>query len=286
LVLTVLLRYRLVITFGRRGGALLLGLTSGALLIGGAAVAAPAGVLPVSWELALGAAPLADASPADPALTDARLADLADPALATSVAERAPAPAEPAPDGSTPGRARATVALGDIPALPLPAPTADAVPAADPAPRPTTGATTPPVEKPAPDPQPLQAPDPTPAQDGPAAAVVDLTNDARERAGCAPLRSDPRITAAALAHSEDMARNDYFAHDSQDGRGFDDRLRAAGYPAPGAENIAQGQRTAAAVVQAWLDSPGHRRNIEDCSLTTIGVGLAGSDFYWTQDFGR
>ena len=82
------------------------------------------------------------------------------------------------------------------------------------------------------------------------------------------------------------AAHGYFAHDGQDGRTFSDRIAAEGYPSPGGENIAQGQLDAQDVVTAWLNSPGHRRNIEDCSFTTIGVGLAGADRYWTQDFGR
>ncbi|MBW0105479.1 CAP domain-containing protein, partial [Pseudonocardia sp. KRD291] len=121
---------------------------------------------------------------------------------------------------------------------------------------------------------------------GPEAEVVALTNDRRADAGCGAVRIDPRITEAARRHSEDMAAAGYFAHDSRDGRSFADRLSAAGYPSPGAENIAQGQPDAASAVEAWMDSPGHRRNIEDCSLTTIGVGLAGDADYWTQDFGR
>ncbi|MFP5072274.1 CAP domain-containing protein [Pseudonocardia nantongensis] len=116
------------------------------------------------------------------------------------------------------------------------------------------------------------------------AQVVDLTNAERARAGCGALSVDPRISAAAQGHSEDMAARGYFAHDSPDGRDFADRITAAGYSSPGAENIAQGQPDAATVVQDWMESPGHRRNILDCSLSTIGVGLA--DGYWTQNFGR
>lgn len=119
---------------------------------------------------------------------------------------------------------------------------------------------------------------------GAAARVVELTNAERTQAGCSALTVDPRITAAAQAHSEDMAARGYFAHDSQDGRDFADRITAAGYDAPGAENIAMGQQDAADVVQDWMESPGHRANILNCSLTTIGVGLA--DGYWTQNFGR
>ncbi|GAA1400687.1 hypothetical protein GCM10009613_57870 [Pseudonocardia kongjuensis] len=119
---------------------------------------------------------------------------------------------------------------------------------------------------------------------GQLALVVELTNVERAAAGCSALRVDPRINAAAQGHSEDMAANGYFSHDSRDGRDFADRMTAAGYPSPGAENIAAGQPDAATVVADWMASPGHRKNILDCSLSTIGVGLAGG--YWTQNFGR
>jgi uncharacterized protein YkwD len=115
--------------------------------------------------------------------------------------------------------------------------------------------------------------------------VVALANDARAAAGCGPLRVDARITAAAQAHSDDMAVNGYFSHDSLDGRSFADRLRAAGYPSPGGENIAQGQRTAQSVHQAWMNSSGHRANILNCGFTAIGVGLNQTAWTWTQDFG-
>jgi len=62
-----------------------------------------------------------------------------------------------------------------------------------------------------------------------------------------------------VAHAADLADNDFFSHDSQDGRDFADRVRAAGHPAPGGENIAKGQRSAAEVVAAWMNSAGHRR---------------------------
>jgi uncharacterized protein YkwD len=82
-----------------------------------------------------------------------------------------------------------------------------------------------------------------------------------------------------------MAANGYFSHTSQDGRSFADRVQAAGYPEPGGENIAQGQRSAQAVHDAWMDSDGHRANILNCSFTAIGVGLNTSAWTWTQDFG-
>ena len=51
-----------------------------------------------------------------------------------------------------------------------------------------------------------------------------------------------------------------------------------------AENIAMGQRTAAEVVEGWMNSPGHKANIMNASYTHIGVGLSDSGYYWTQQF--
>ena len=115
---------------------------------------------------------------------------------------------------------------------------------------------------------------------------MQATNAARARNGCGALTSDRRLNVAAQGHSEDMAANDYFSHTGQDGSSFADRIRAAGHPSPGGENIAQGQEDADEVVQAWMDSPGHRRNILDCAYTSIGVGYEPGGRYWTQDFGR
>ncbi|WP_204043314.1 CAP domain-containing protein [Acrocarpospora phusangensis] len=117
--------------------------------------------------------------------------------------------------------------------------------------------------------------------------AVRLTNSARQREGCRPLRTDERLRKAARAHSADMAARNYFSHDSLDGRTPWDRIRAAGYAYPAAENIARGQRTPGEVVEAWLNSPGHRANIVNCDLKAIGIGirLGSGGPWWTQNFG-
>ncbi|WP_344282785.1 CAP domain-containing protein, partial [Actinomadura napierensis] len=127
----------------------------------------------------------------------------------------------------------------------------------------------------------------SPGSTGPENAVVALTNAERAKAGCDALRVDRRLVTAARAHSADMAANDYFDHDSPNGDSPWMRMREAGYAGPGAENIARGYATAAAVVDGWMASPGHRANILNCGLRAIGVGMAaGSDGpLWTQDFG-
>lgn len=156
-----------------------------------------------------------------------------------------------------------------------------------PAPRPTL---VPPIATPTPTTAPERGPtpDPTPGPrrgTSPAAQVVELTNAERADAGCDPLDTDPRLAAAAQAHAGDMSRHEYFDHVSRDGRRFDDRISAQGYPSPGGENIAQGQQSAAEVVADWMDSPGHRRNILDCEFTAIGVGVDDDGDYWVQNFG-
>lgn len=117
--------------------------------------------------------------------------------------------------------------------------------------------------------------------------AVRLTNVQRAQHGCTALRVDTRLRTAARLHSADMRDRNYFDHNSQDGRSPWDRIKAAGYTTPGAENIAKGYPTAAAVIQGWMNSPGHRENILNCKLKAVGIGVAyGSGGpWWTQDFG-
>ncbi|MBL7511718.1 CAP domain-containing protein, partial [Frankia nepalensis] len=122
------------------------------------------------------------------------------------------------------------------------------------------------------------------------AEVIALTNLERQRHGLAPLAPDPLLGVAAAAHSEDMARRRFFDHRNPDGLQVADRVTALGYRyATVAENIAAGQRTPIEVVEGWMNSPGHRRNILLPEITQIGVGYAESDdvygCYWTQVFG-
>jgi uncharacterized protein YkwD len=150
---------------------------------------------------------------------------------------------------------------------------------------PPPAVTSPPPEVPA---RRVPAAQPVPAAGG-AAQVVSLTNAERSKAGCPALTVDRRLTAAAQAHSVDMAVRGYFDHDSPDGRTPFQRIGDAGYPfSIAAENIAAGQRTAPDVLTGWMNSAGHRANILNCALTQIGVGYAtGGSYgtYWTQDFG-
>ncbi len=151
-------------------------------------------------------------------------------------------------------------------------------------------ATTKPAPRPTPKPTRTSTAPPAPAPvSGAAAEVVRLTNSERQANGCPALKVNAALTTSASRHSADMAENDYFDHDSLDGRSPFDRMKAAGYSySRAAENIAAGQPTAAAVVAGWMNSKGHRANILNCGLTEIGVGVAkGGHYgiYWTQNFG-
>jgi uncharacterized protein YkwD len=115
--------------------------------------------------------------------------------------------------------------------------------------------------------------------------VLALVNTERENAGCGPLVADDRLAAVARAHSADMRSRGFFDHVDPDGVGPFDRAEAAGLTAR-AENIARGQQDAAGVMADWMSSPGHRATILNCTLTSVGIGVAeGSGGpWWTQLF--
>ncbi|MEU3839519.1 sigma-70 family RNA polymerase sigma factor [Streptomyces sp. NPDC028635] len=121
-----------------------------------------------------------------------------------------------------------------------------------------------------------------------ASQVTALVNKERQAAGCAPVTQDSLLTNAAQAHSDDMAARDYFEHNSPDGTDPGQRITAAGYRwSTYGENIAKGQQTPDEVMTSWMNSPGHRANILNCSFRNLGVGIHNGDGgpWWTQDFG-
>ncbi|HET9379841.1 MAG TPA: CAP domain-containing protein [Streptomyces sp.] len=119
------------------------------------------------------------------------------------------------------------------------------------------------------------------------ARVLRLVNDERARAGCSPVAANSALADLASDFSEDMAERDFFDHTDPDGATPWDRAEKAGISGLGGENIARGQSTAAAVMDAWMNSPGHRANILNCDFKTLGVGVhfAQGGPWWTQDFG-
>ncbi|MFI1159142.1 CAP domain-containing protein [Streptomyces sioyaensis] len=121
---------------------------------------------------------------------------------------------------------------------------------------------------------------------GATAQVVKLVNAERSKAGCSPLTVNAKLTKAAQDHSQDMADHKNMSHTGSDGSDPGDRITKAGYNwSAYGENVAYGYSSPESVMQGWMTSPGHKRNILDCSFKEIGVGHAQPGDYWTQDFG-
>ncbi|MFD9406545.1 CAP domain-containing protein [Streptomyces sp. NPDC059989] len=176
------------------------------------------------------------------------------------------------------------------PAAPEATPAAPAEPAAQP-----VVETTPPAQPKPQQPQPAKppvktaapaAPEASPAPSGAQAEVLALVNQERAAVGCPALTVNAKLTKAAQDHSADMAAHSNMSHTGSDGSDPGQRITRAGYEwRTYGENVAYGYSTAAKVMEGWMNSPGHKRNILDCSYKEIGIGLAQPGQYWTQDFG-
>src|SRR5205085_8759207 len=101
-------------------------------------------------------------------------------------------------------------------------------------------------------------------------------NGFRASHGLSQLRADVTLAALASEHSADMARREALDHD-----GF---MTSRGPPGARAENVAYGCKESACVIQQWVNSSGHRRNMLMPSLTRYGLASATSPSgrtYWT-----
>ncbi|MET7689767.1 CAP domain-containing protein [Streptomyces sp. NPDC005483] len=182
---------------------------------------------------------------------------------------------------------------------PAPAPSASASTApstAAPTEEPTKKPKTPPSKKPKTTPsqkerepakQKTTAPVEVSTEAAAAAQVLELVNVERAKVGCSPVAADSTLADLAGAFSKAMADQGFFDHTDPSGATPWDRAAQAGITTLGGENIARGQADPAAVMEAWMNSPGHRANILNCDFKTLGVGVqfgAGGP-WWTQDFG-
>jgi uncharacterized protein YkwD len=106
-----------------------------------------------------------------------------------------------------------------------------------------------------------------------------------------PLAWNKDLAAAALAHSQDMAQQGYFAHKNKQGNEVSQRAEAQGYRWRHiGENISRGQTSAQEAVTGWINSPGHCHNLMHQRFTEFGAGVAIRQgkrpaAYWTQVFG-
>lgn len=125
------------------------------------------------------------------------------------------------------------------------------------------------------------------AQAAAAAEVLKLVNEERAQVGCSAVAANSSLAELAQDFSADMAGRGFFDHTDPDGASPWDRAAKAGITDLGGENIARGQSDAAAVMDAWMNSPGHKANILNCDFKTLGVGvqLGAGGPWWTQDFG-
>lgn len=118
-----------------------------------------------------------------------------------------------------------------------------------------------------------------------ASEVVRLTNSARSQNGYAALVEDGALSEAAAVRAREIARS--FSHTRPSGASFSSALSESGvsYLRAG-ENIASGQKSASEVVNAWMNSPGHRANILNSSYSRIGSASVNIDgtHYWVQLF--
>jgi uncharacterized protein YkwD len=123
-------------------------------------------------------------------------------------------------------------------------------------------------------------------------AVLDLINDYRRKNGAGSLSLQNQLGAAADHHSQDMASKNYFSHTLSNGDSPEKNIERFGYTnwSYVGENIAAGQETAKAVMDAWKSSPEHDQNMRDKNFTEIGIGRAYNKsskygWYWTTTFG-
>jgi uncharacterized protein YkwD len=130
--------------------------------------------------------------------------------------------------------------------------------------------------------------------------IFQLTNEGRRKNGLPPLAPDDSLAAKARDKSDDMLKNNYFSHTSPEGKTIKDRMqeeKPASFRTISriGENIYMGSRLdystdvktqARMIVDGWMTSPGHRRNILDPNYTHLGVGVAAKDkdCYATQIF--
>lgn len=127
--------------------------------------------------------------------------------------------------------------------------------------------------------------------------ILGLINQARSKGrkcgndffpAVAPISWNSQLYQAALSHSKDMASKNFFSHTGSNGNNPGDRITNAGYKwSTYAENIAAGYPNANAVMQGWLDSPGHCKAIMNKSVSEVAVAIANGGtygIYWTQVF--
>jgi uncharacterized protein YkwD len=120
--------------------------------------------------------------------------------------------------------------------------------------------------------------------------ILNRTNQHRRNVGAPALTRSPSLTNACQRHANDMARMNRLQHTGSDGSNGGTRARAAGFPwTAWGENIAAGYSSSSAVVNAWMNSSGHRANMLSRRFTRVGIGVQSSSrgvIYYCMLFAR
>lgn len=123
--------------------------------------------------------------------------------------------------------------------------------------------------------------------------MLQLVNAVRKK-GCqcgdtyyypvAPLKWNTQLEEAAYKHTSDMATHQFFSHTAPDGSRGGKRLDRVGYNwKTFGENIGEGYSTEKEMLNGWIASPGHCKNIMNKTFTEMAVARVGN--LWTQEFG-
>lgn len=107
-----------------------------------------------------------------------------------------------------------------------------------------------------------------------AAEMLSRVNHVRLRAGLHPVSPSPLLDRVSQEHAEDMLARSYYGHRTPEGLGPSERARAGGYRSSIGENIVEQRFSAGEALEAWMGSPGHRRNVLDPGCREMGLGLA------------
>lgn len=106
------------------------------------------------------------------------------------------------------------------------------------------------------------------------AQAAQVVNAYRAQKGLKPLRLNPQLSDAALAHSKDLAKSDRISHFGSDGSDTWDRVRRTGYRARvTAENVGTGQRSLNEVFRGWQKSQDHNANLLMADAEEMGIAM-------------
>ncbi|ETI34614.1 hypothetical protein L914_18147 [Phytophthora nicotianae] len=123
------------------------------------------------------------------------------------------------------------------------------------------------------------------------ALLLAAVNKERAAVGLPSLCMNTKLQSAAQKHSNDMAANNFMSHTGSNGSSMSQRITASGFKWTAiAENVAAGQKDVTAVMKAWMNSAGHKKNILGSKYKMFGCGYAYNantiyKRYWTQEFG-